>query len=253
MEETKMKILGVIPARYASTRLPGKPLVPIAGKPMILWVVEALGACETLDGVLVATDDERIAAVVRAAGGEVVMTSPECPSGTDRIAQAIVGRPADIVVNIQGDEPLIDACVVDRCVRALIETPEAAVSTACTPIRTKADYDNINMVKVTIDKNGMALYFSRSSIPNRERSGAPAEGEPWALKHLGLYVYRRPALEKFVTLERSPYEKAEKLEQLRLLQAGLRMKVITVEDDSLAVDTPSDITAVEAVLKSRGQ
>jgi len=248
-----MKILGVIPARYASTRLPGKPLAMIAGKPMIVRVVEAVKKCTMLDAVLVATDDKRIVDVVRAAGGDAVMTSMDCASGTDRIAQAIEGREADIVVNIQGDEPLIDSLIVDRCVHALVETPEASVSTACTPIVTEKDYHNMNMVKVTVDAAGMALYFSRSPIPNRERSGAPSDGEPWALKHLGLYVFRRAALEAFVKLPRSSYEQAESLEQLRLLQAGYRMVVVTVEHDSLAVDTPQDIAAVGRVLCARGK
>lgn len=246
-----MKIVGVIPSRYASTRLPGKPLAMIAGKPMIEWVVEAAGRCRMLDEVLVATDDERIAAVVRDMRVTAIMTDPELPSGTDRIAAALADREADVVVNIQGDEPLMDPSIVDKCVRALLDTPAAAVSTAATPVWCEADYKNPNMVKVTVDINGMALYFSRASIPDRSRGGAPEEGEPWALKHLGLYVYRRESLDQFVQMPRSPYETMESLEQLRLLEAGYRMVVVTVPHDSLAVDTPEDVAAVEKVMAAR--
>lgn len=234
-----------------ATRLPGKPLVMMHGKPMIEWVVEAAGRCRMLDEVLVACDDERIAAVVREMGVTAIVTDPELPSGTDRIAVALAGREADIVVNIQGDEPLMDASIVDRATRLLIDTPAAAVSTACTPIWREVDYHNPNMVKVTRDINGMALYFSRCPIPNRQRGGAPEPGEPWAMKHLGLYVYRREVLEEIVQMPRSPYETMESLEQLRLLEAGYRMVVLTVAHDSLAVDTPEDVPAVEAALAAR--
>jgi 3-deoxy-manno-octulosonate cytidylyltransferase (CMP-KDO synthetase) len=250
-----MKVIGVIPSRYASVRLPAKPLVKIGGKMLVQWVWEAASAAKTLSEVLVATDDERIADAVRAFGGTVAMTSPECPSGTDRIAQAVARGDAGIVVNIQGDEPLMSPDNIDACVNALIADPRASVSTPMVALRSESDYRAIHVVKVVSDAAGYALYFSRAPIPDRSRAG-DADSEPGAslaMKHLGLYVYRREALEAFVRMPPSRYERLEKLEQLRFLEAGHRIRMVEVADDSIGVDTPDDVRAVEAVLAERAR
>lgn len=246
-----VKVIGVIPSRYASTRLPAKPLVSIAGKPLIRWVWEAAGCASSLDELLVATDDGRIAAVARAFGAEVAMTAPECPSGTDRIAAAIAGRHADIVVNIQGDEPLMNPATIDACVAALKATPEASVATPMIAITDPADFRTPNVVKVVHDSRGFALYFSRAPIPDCSRVGECAPGEQLAMKHLGLYVYRREALEAFVKLPRSRYESVEMLEQLRFLEAGHRIVMVRAAEDSIGVDTPEDAAAVERIIRAR--
>ncbi|MBX7246686.1 MAG: 3-deoxy-manno-octulosonate cytidylyltransferase [Candidatus Sumerlaeaceae bacterium] len=244
-----MKVVGVIPARYASTRLPGKPLVQIAGKPMIQWVWEAALRAETLTDVLVATDDDRIALAVKGFGGEAVMTSVDCPSGTDRIAEALIGREAGVVVNIQGDEPLMNPLTVDECVRALLADDGAAVGSAMTPIHDWEEFISPSVVKVVTDGRHRALYFSRSPIPDWSRV-APNDrgGEPMGMKHLGLYVYRRVALDAIVKLPPSRYEKIEKLEQLRFLEAGYRITMIKVAEAAVGVDTPEDLARVEKLL-----
>ncbi|MCX7018604.1 MAG: 3-deoxy-manno-octulosonate cytidylyltransferase [bacterium] len=247
-----MKIIGVIPARYASTRLPAKPLVMIAGQMLVERVWRAARLAESLDEVWIATDDERIAAPARAFGATVAMTPPECPSGTDRIAAAIEGREADIVVNIQGDEPLMSASNIDACVRALANDPAAAVSTPMVALVCENDYRAPHVVKVVCDSSGYALYFSRAPIPDMSRmpaaERAAAAAAPLAMKHLGLYVYRRTALEAFVKMPPSRYETAEKLEQLRFIEAGCRIRMVQVEHDSIGVDTPEDVAAVEKKL-----
>lgn len=241
-------IIGVIPSRYASSRLHAKPLVQLAGKPLVQWVWEAAGRCTTLDRVLIATDDDRIQAACRAFGADVVMTPAECPSGTDRIAAALQGQPADIVVNIQGDEPLMQPATVDACVRALQANPTAAVASAMTRIRTREDYLAPSVVKVVISQSGQALYFSRAPIPDTSRLESVDFAHLLAYKHLGLYVYRRQALEDFVARPPSRYEQFEKLEQLRFLEAGHIIQMIEVADDSVGVDTPDDVHRVEKLL-----
>jgi 3-deoxy-manno-octulosonate cytidylyltransferase (CMP-KDO synthetase) len=250
-----MKVIGVIPSRYASVRLPAKPLAKIGGKMLVQWVWEAAAAARTLSEVMVATDDERIADAVTGFGGRVEMTSPECPSGTDRIAQAVGGTDAEVVVNIQGDEPLMDPSNIDACVNALLADPAAAVSTPMVALRDADDYRAIHVVKVVSDAAGYALYFSRAPIPDRSRAGEGdgEPGAPLAMKHLGLYVYRRAALEAFVKMPPSRYERLEKLEQLRFLEAGHRIRMVEVAHDSIGVDTPDDVRAVEAVLAGRAR
>lgn len=244
------RIVGVIPARYASTRLPGKPLVEIAGKPLVQWVWEAARRASALEGLLIATDDERIAAAARGFGAEVTMTPPECPSGTDRIAAALQGRDAQIVVNVQGDEPLLNPDTVDACVAALIDDREAAVASAMTPIADAEAFRAPSVVKVVTDARSRAMYFSRAPIPDMSRLTAPEEqaGAPVPMKHLGLYVYRREALEAFVSMPPSRYEMTEKLEQLRFLEAGYRIRMIEVAEDAVGVDTPEDVARVEKLL-----
>ncbi|GIX43678.1 MAG: 3-deoxy-manno-octulosonate cytidylyltransferase [Candidatus Hydrogenedentota bacterium] len=245
-----MRVIGVIPSRYASVRLPAKPLVEIAGKPLVQWVWEAASRARSLNELLVATDDERIARVVEAFGGKAVMTPPECPSGTDRIACAVKDRAADVVVNIQGDEPLMAAENIDACVEALLADADAAVATPMVPLKSLDDFVVPHVVKVVYDARGYALYFSRAPIPDWSRlSASEREQAPRPMKHLGLYVYRRAALEAFVTMPPSRYELVEKLEQLRFLEAGYRIRMVEVAHDSIGVDTPEDAAAVSRLLQ----
>lgn len=249
-----MKILAVIPARFASQRFPGKPLALIAGKPMIHHVYNRAKECKLVDDVLVATDNMDIYAAVEKFGGKAVLTSPECPSGTDRIAQAIHKLDYDIIVNVQGDEPLLDYNTVDKAVKAMLDDPLVSVSTAKIAIKNETDYNSGDIVKVVTDINDYALYFSRSPIPNMRRADKCALGiqNYFGYKHLGLYVYRLDALMKFTELEPSFLEKVEKLEQLRFLENGFRIKVVEAEHDSVGVDTPEDAEKVEKILLEKG-
>ena len=246
-----MKIIGVIPARYASTRFPGKPLAPIAGKPLIQHVVERCRGARFLKEVIVATDDERIADVA-ALFAQVVMTSKEHPSGTDRVAEVMKQSDCEAAINIQGDEPLIDPAVIDAVAKAL---SNATMATAASPIRDAGDYDNPNVVKVVVNMADRALYFSRRTIPYlREAANRPA-GEQVAafpfLKHIGIYAYRKETLVQLVALPVSPLERAEQLEQLRALENGIPIAVVRIEYDGLAVDVPADVAAVEARLAAQ--
>jgi 3-deoxy-D-manno-octulosonate cytidylyltransferase len=241
-----MKIVGVIPARYASVRFPGKPLAVLAGKPMVLHVLEAARAARRLDRVLVATDDERIAAVVAEAGGEAVMTSANAASGTDRLAEASRRFPADAYVNIQGDEPMMSAENVDRAVATLLggEGPARAIATLAVSLAAELANDP-NTVKVAAARDGRALYFSRAAIPYY-RNGAPAYR-----KHLGIYAYRAETLREIAALPPSPLERAESLEQLRWLEAGHAIWVGEAESDSIGVDTPEDLARAESLMKEK--
>lgn len=241
-----MKIVGVIPARYASVRFPGKPLAALAGKPMVLHVLEAARAARRLDRVLVATDDARIAAVVAAAGGEAVMTSVNAASGTDRLAEASRQFPADAYVNIQGDEPMMSAGNVDRAVATLLggEGPARAIATLAVSLAAELANDP-NTVKVAAARDGRALYFSRAAIPYY-RNGAPAYR-----KHLGIYAYRAETLREIAALPPSPLERAESLEQLRWLEAGHAIWVGEAESDSIGVDTPEDLARAESLMKEK--
>lgn len=243
-----MKILGVIPARYGSTRFPGKPLHLIAGKPLLQHVVERCRLARSLSDVIVATDDERIRTV--AAGfARVEMTSPAHPSGTDRIAEVVSRTDADAAVNIQGDEPLIDPAVIDAVAGALAGAP---MSTAATPLRDPAEYENPNAVKVVVSASGRALYFSRRTIPYLREAASRSISEQLAafvfLKHLGIYGYRRDVLLRLVQLPVSPLEQAEKLEQLRALENDIGIAVVRVDHESVGVDVPADVDRVERLL-----
>lgn len=241
-----MKIVGVIPARYASVRFPGKPLALLAGKPMVLHVWEAARAARRLDSVLVATDDERIAAAVAGAGGEAVMTSPEAASGTDRLAEVSRRFSADAYVNIQGDEPMMSAGNVDRAVAALLDAdgPPRGIATLSVPLAAELAADP-NTVKVAAARDGRALYFSRAPIPYY-RNGPPSHR-----KHLGIYAYTAETLRQIAALSPSPLERAESLEQLRWLEAGLTIWVGEAESDSVGVDTPEDLAKAEELMKER--
>ncbi len=241
----------VIPARYASTRLPGKPLADIAGKPMVVRVAEAAGRSQT-SGVWIATDDERIAAAVRRHGLEVVMTRGDHASGTDRIAEVadtLNWADADIVVNVQGDEPLIDPALVEAVAKVLDEDPDAAMATAAHPMATAEDFFNPNVVKVVCDLRGRALYFSRAPIPwDRDRFARGREALPTgapALRHVGLYAYRVGFLRRFGQLDAAPLEDCEALEQLRALSHGHAIRVVCIEHaPAPGVDTPEDLERV---------
>jgi 3-deoxy-manno-octulosonate cytidylyltransferase (CMP-KDO synthetase) len=233
------EVVAIIPARYASTRLPGKPLLAETGKPLIQHVVEAAGRSRLIDRAIVATDDLRILNAVRAFGGEAAMTRDDHPSGTDRVAEVAAALPtARIIVNLQGDEPEITAEALDRVVALLDENPDSPMATLATPIHDEPIYLDPSCVKVVIAPSGRALYFSRSPIP-RHRDGAPS-GSPLGLLHLGLYAYRRDFLLRLSTLPQSPLERAEKLEQLRVLEAGYPISVGIVDEPSVGIDTPED-------------
>ena len=241
-----VKIIGIIPARYGSTRFPGKPLARIAGKPLIQHVVERCQEAKSLAEVIVATDDTRIWEVAQDFC-RVEMTRPDHPSGTDRIAEVIRNYPCDGIINIQGDEPLMDPAVVDAVARGL---EQEEMSTAAALLTDPAEYDNPNVVKVVVNAAGRALYFSRRTIPY-VRDAAPG-AEPLAafpfLKHLGIYGYRREVLLRLVECPVSALESAEKLEQLRALENGVKIMVVRVDYECVGVDVPADVKRVEKIL-----
>ena len=244
-----MKIIGIIPARYASTRFPGKPLALIAGKPLIQHVVERCQLAGSLSDVIVATDDTRIWEVTQNFC-RTEMTSPDHPTGTDRLAEVAQGCDCDAVVNIQGDEPLIDPEVINAVAGALKGNE---MSTAATRIHAPEEYDNANVVKVVVNTAGRALYFSRRTIPCLRDAANRSVAEQLAafpfLKHIGIYGYRREVLLRLVKCPASPLEQAEKLEQLRALENGIAIAVVQVEYDSVGVDVPADVKRVEKILE----
>lgn len=245
-----MRIIGVIPSRWGSTRFPGKSLHPICGKPLVQWVVEAASRAKLLDSVLVATDDARIADAVRAFGGCAVMTRADHPSGTDRVAEAAQPQDDDIVVNIQGDEPLINPALIDGLAERMRDDPGLAMATAATPIRNPRDLAATTVVKVVTSRNGDALYFSRLPIPFRRDGEADLSGGLY-LRHLGIYAYRGAFLKRFVKEPPCELELTEKLEQLRALYIGGRIAVIRTEEPGVGVDTPEDAKAIEPLLRER--
>jgi 3-deoxy-manno-octulosonate cytidylyltransferase (CMP-KDO synthetase) len=246
-----VNIVGIVPARYASTRFPGKSLAPIAGKPLMQHVVERCQKAKSLSEIIVATDDSRIAGVAKKFC-RVEMTRPDHSSGTDRIAEVAARCKCNAVVNIQGDEPLIDPAVIDAVAGALAQNE---MSTAATPIKNPAEYDNPNVVKVVVNAAGQALYFSRRTIPYLREAARGSVSEQLAafpfLKHLGIYGYRRETLLRLVKFPVSPLENSEKLEQLRALENGIPIAVVKVDYDSVGVDTPEDVAKVERILSHR--
>ncbi len=233
------KVAAIIPARWASTRLDGKPLASIGGKPMVQWVYERAKAASLVGHVAVATDDERIEKAVRRFNGNVVMTSPRHRSGTDRVAEAAQGIPSEIVVNLQGDEPLITPSAIDDAIRPLLQSPEIYLCTLKTRILDEEEYRNPNVVKVVTGMDGFALYFSRSPIPHIRGPFKDSGVSPY--KHIGLYVYRRDFLFRFSTIAPTALEDAESLEQLRALEHGFRIKVVETSYNPVSVDTPEDL------------
>jgi len=237
--------VGAIPARYGSTRLPGKPLLPIAGRPMIEHVYTRVARARGLSRVVVLTDDERIARAVEGFGGEVEMTPADCASGTDRIAWAARRWDAAAIINIQGDEPLIDPEEISRIAGHLAAHPEDPVVTLATPAAPE-EMGNPNAVKVVLAQDGAALYFSRAPIPYPRQEGGFAP-----LKHLGIYGYQREALLRLAALPPSPLERSESLEQLRALENGMGIRVLIVDRASIGVDTAEDLERVERILTER--
>jgi 3-deoxy-manno-octulosonate cytidylyltransferase (CMP-KDO synthetase) len=245
-----MRIVGVIPARYGSQRLPAKPLVDLLGKPMVQRVYEQAKQSRLLHDIIVATDDERIARAVEAFGGKVMMTSPQLPTGSDRIAAVAEVVRGDIFVNIQGDEPLMHPAMIDLAIQILLDDTHAQIGTLVKKIESADELLNPNVVKVVCDGKMFALLFSRSVIPHvREQTDARRWLEHHTFyKHVGLYTYRREALRMFAQLPESSLERAEKLEQLRALEAGIKMKVALTEFETVPVDTEEDVGRVRTIL-----
>lgn len=251
-----MKIYAIIPSRYGSSRFPGKPLAIIAGKPLIAWVVEQVVKAPGIDEVIVATDDERIADAVSKTGlCNAVMTPSELPSGTDRVACALKNRLGrdfdddDIILNVQGDEPLVDPELIGCLAAKLASDTKWAMATAATPIKSDAEFNDKNVVKVVLDEDDGALYFSRSPIPlNRDNGGMTKD---LCLRHLGIYAYRGAFLKLFTAAKPCPLELCEKLEQLRALWMGQKIAVVRTIDEGIGVDTKEDAERVAAILSSR--
>lgn len=241
--------LVVIPARWGSSRFPGKPLQPILGKPLLQYVWELSSSAETVDKVVIATDDERISTAAKNFGAEVVMTPTDISTGTDRIALVAKNYPDyEIVVNVQGDEPLIEPGLIDRLSHCLIEQPEIKMATAASPFREAKAVASPDNVKVVVDKKQRALYFSRSTIPfDRDKAGP--QMDKGFLHHLGIYAYRRDFLFEFVNYPPAFLETREKLEQLRALENGASIVVLKTDHRSPGVDRPEDVALVEGLLK----
>jgi 3-deoxy-manno-octulosonate cytidylyltransferase (CMP-KDO synthetase) len=240
-------VVAVIPSRFGSTRLPGKPLVALGGKPMVQHVYERTKRAQTVHKVVVATDDQRIVDAVKDFGGEARMTRSDHRTGTERIAEVAAHESGDIFVNVQGDEPLIDPVSIDTAVAALLEEPPAQIATVATPIRHAADIMDPNVVKAVLDFDENALYFSRAPVPWIRDTQQKIHVRYW--KHLGLYVFQRDALLEYPTLPQGELEKIEQLEQLRWLENGWRIRVAEVARDAVSVDVPEDISRVEKLLK----
>ncbi|MBI4383186.1 MAG: 3-deoxy-manno-octulosonate cytidylyltransferase [Nitrospinae bacterium] len=255
---TERKAAAIVPARWASTRFPGKPLALIRGKPMVQWVVEKAKAASLISSVIVATDDRRIYDAVRAFGGEAAMTSGGHPTGTDRVAEVAASLDCDIVVNVQGDEPLIPPENIDLAVQPLLKDPALKVSTLMMRIEDPEEIFNPNVVKVVVDDRGFALYFSRAPIPfNRDGWSGVYPGKldrlsktgfHNAYKHIGLYAYAKSFLMEFSRLRPSSLETIERLEQLRILSNGIPIKATETRKSSVGVDCPEDLVKVERLL-----
>jgi 3-deoxy-manno-octulosonate cytidylyltransferase (CMP-KDO synthetase) len=241
------KVVVVIPARYGSTRLPGKPLVMLAGKTMIQRVFERAKLAKCANQVIVATDDERIVKAVEAFGGEARMTRSDHRTGTERVAEVAAHVEGDVFVNVQGDEPLLDPAAVDTAVASLLEEPQASIATVATPIKTPGDIMDPNVVKTVLDFEGDAIYFSRAPIPWVRDTGSKVLARH--LKHLGLYVFEREALLEYPTLPPGDLERIEQLEQLRWMENGWKIRVAEVEHDAVSVDVPEDVARVEKLLQ----
>jgi len=242
-----MRTVGIIPARYASTRFPGKPLALISGRPMIEWVYRRAALAKSVDSILVATDDRRIYEAVSSFGGSAVMTSPDRASGTDRIAEACANLDSEIVLNIQGDEPLLEPSALDDLVSLLRGDPALELGTLVAPITEGEELRDPNVVKVVTGARDECLYFSRSPIPYVRD---PGSRKPVFLKHIGIYGFRKSLLMRFASLPQGELEKAESLEQLRALENGVRIRAARIEKwPGISVDVPSDIAKVEELIK----
>lgn len=247
-----MKIVGVIPARYGSTRFPGKPLVSLKGRPLIQWTIEGSKKSRLLSDVIVATDDERIKAAAEAVGCKVAMTDSDLPSGSDRIHAAIKNIDCDVVVNIQGDEPLVTGELVDRLAQVFIDDPTMDMATLAHPISDE-ELQSPNSVKVVLNHKDEALYFSRFAMPYSRMKPEELGTFDGCLKHIGMYAYSKKFLKQFCEAPQALIEKAESLEQLRALYLGAKIKVVRVKEASLGVDTPEDLVKLEKLLSSQGK
>ena len=243
----KKTVLAVIPARYASTRLPGKPLAMIAGKPMIQHVFERVKRAETISRAVVATDDQRIIDAVKSFGGEAILTRTDHATGTDRVAEVAAHIQATIYVNVQGDEPLVDPATIDAVVAAMLEDDAIQVGTPCSAITRQPDIMDPNVTKVVRDFEGNGLYFSHAPIPWVRDTGDTVTARHW--KHIGIYAFRRDVLLEIPTLPPGDLERVEKLEQLRWLENGFRIRVVETDYDAVSVDVPADIDRVEKLLR----
>jgi len=247
-----MGALVVIPARYGSVRFPGKPLALLHGKPLIQHVYEQAAKAGGADEVVVATDDARIAQAVERFGGRAAMTSPQARSGTDRVAEVARTRNASVVINVQGDEPLVQPDMIDQLAGYLAQHSAVPMASLMTALSRPEDLANPNVVKVVVDRDGFALYFSRAAIPFvRNHAITQSLNHPW--KHLGIYGYQRHFVLQFPHLEPTPLEQAEQLEQLRALEHGYRMKLLETVHDTIGVDTPEDLKRVEQLLMEAGK
>jgi 3-deoxy-manno-octulosonate cytidylyltransferase (CMP-KDO synthetase) len=246
--------VAIIPARFQSTRLPGKALALIGGKPMVCHVAERTRRARGLARVIVATDDERIRDAVAATGAEVVMTRPDHASGTDRLAEVACGLDAEVLINVQGDLPLLDPLMVERLAARLAAEPSLPMATLAAPILDEAEWRSPHVVKVVVGADGRALYFSRSPIPF-DRDGGRPRGAPFGARHIGMYGYRRDILLRLAELPPSPLETRERLEQLRALEHGIAIGVVdwTAPGPVVEVDTPDDLARVRAMLDERGR
>jgi 3-deoxy-manno-octulosonate cytidylyltransferase (CMP-KDO synthetase) len=242
------QVVVVIPARYGSTRLPGKPLVSLRGKSMIQRVYERARQAKRVHRVIVATDDQRIVKAVEAFGGEARMTRPDHRTGTERVAEVAAHVSGDVFVNVQGDEPLLDPAAVDTAIAALLEEPAAPIATVATLIKTTSDIMDPNVVKTVLDFEDNALYFSRAPIPWVRVAGSKIRVRH--LKHLGLYVFQKEVLLEYPTLPQGELERIEQLEQLRWMENGWKIRVAEVEHDAVSVDVPGDVERVEKLLDS---
>ena len=250
--EPLFSVAAVIPARFDSTRLPGKPLADICGRPMVEHVYRRASAAAMIDRVIVATDDPRIVAVVRAFGGEARLTRRDHPTGSDRLAEVARELDAPFVVNVQGDEPLIDPALIDRIVIRLAGDPELGIATACCPISEAPEHANPHVVKVVMDARGNALYFSRAPIPHRADAGSARGDAPLGWKHIGLYAYRHAALLALADTPPTRLERAERLEQLRALETGIRIGLVETDSVPIGVDTPDDLEQVRRLVAAGG-
>jgi 3-deoxy-manno-octulosonate cytidylyltransferase (CMP-KDO synthetase) len=251
-----MGVTVVIPARYASTRFPGKPLADLCGKPMIQWVYERSVQCESVDRAIIATDDDRIARAVESFGGDVVMTRADHATGTDRLAEVAENLDDELIVNVQGDEPLIDPAMIQAAVAPMLADSSIPMGTLKTPLTSMDEYLNPNVVKVVTDQRGFALYFSRAAVPY-PRDFNDDLGQRWrelaTAKHIGLYVYQREFLLQYPHLRATPLETQESLEQLRALEHGYRIRVAETDLVGQGVDTPEDLERVKEILSCSGQ
>jgi 3-deoxy-manno-octulosonate cytidylyltransferase (CMP-KDO synthetase) len=249
MSQANPHVVIVIPARYGATRLPGKPLVPLAGQPMIQRVYERAKLATRAARVIVATDDDRILKAVESFGGDARMTRRDHRTGTERVAEVAAHEKGDVFVNVQGDEPLLDPAAVDSAIDALLEEPAASIATVATPIKSPADIMDPNVVKTVLDFDNNGLYFSRAPIPWVRDTASKMQVRH--LKHLGLYVFQRDALLEYPTLPQGELERIEQLEQLRWLENGWKIRVAEVEHDAVSVDVPEDVARVEKLLQQK--